>query len=169
MISIDRLRKIKALADQGSAGEREAAKFLLEKLLQQNDLDLHSIEDEEFMPFIFKVKKGYELILLYQIIAFVTGSKDHKYSPSHTTQAKYCAFLKPSQYKEIDLLFNHYKREWKSQVDSFFTAFVMKSGLALDPGEGEGKEPTESDLYALRLMMGMKEPIKPRIQIPELS
>lgn len=72
---MEKLRKIKALMDGGEAGEVEAARLALERLMEANGLTWDDIMDEKRTTRAVKYANKDEFKILVNLLAHLFGSK----------------------------------------------------------------------------------------------
>lgn len=77
---MEKLRKIKALMDGGEAGEVEAARLALERLMEANGLTWDDIMDEKRTTRAVKYANQDEFKILLNLLAHLFGSKSDKSS-----------------------------------------------------------------------------------------
>ena len=127
---IEKLKKIKALAERGVGGEKETAlRMYLDFRYELEDEDI--IQDAVSLHW-FSYKTQLEEELLIQIFYKVTGSIEYyRYtgrSSRRKTRGCDCTEIEAA---EITLLFNFYRAELKRELQAFMMAF--KSGNNLYP------------------------------------
>lgn len=71
---IEKIKKIKRLADEGFAGEAKAAQFQLEKLLEKHNLSIEDLFEERIERRMFKVPKGYKQLFI-QTLSSIIGDR----------------------------------------------------------------------------------------------
>lgn len=68
--TIQRIKKLQALAERGVGGEKETAAKMLQRLLEKNGIStLEELEKEEVEYFLFSYKGRHEIKLLYTRMA----------------------------------------------------------------------------------------------------
>lgn len=76
--TIQRIKKLQALAERGIGGEKETAAKMLQRLLEKNGIStLEELEKEEVEYFLFSYKGRHEIKLLKQCIYKVLGYSDN--------------------------------------------------------------------------------------------
>ena len=156
---IEKLKKIKELADRGYRGEAIAAKRMLEQLLKKHNLTIDDIEDSRRIHCKFKYNGRLSKKLLIQIIASVCERDVDIFRHKSVRNA---LFVELSQIEKLDAeerlefhksLFN---RELKKSESAFFRAYIHKHSLfsacpsdGSDSGEKLSKEELEAILGAM--------------------
>ena len=134
----ERLRKILALVKGGVEGEKEAAKFLLNKLLKEYQVKLEDIEEEEVNDYCFKYRSVLERRLMHQIYWSVTSSKDGYFLQS--SKEFVCSLTEVQKVIFTDLkefYLREYRVEKKRMEELFITAFIHKYNIY---GKSENKK-----------------------------
>jgi len=157
---IQRLKKIKELADRGEAGEALAAKAKLIDLLQKHNLSLEDIETEVKQSYKFKYAFSDEKDVMLQCISKVID--DPKMSYSHYRDKKKEFFVKLTEWQYIeckDLIQFHlkqYRDEKKRKMRAFFSAYLNRHSLFADSSEpGESKMSPEEYAEFVRAYRGL--------------
>lgn len=89
--TIQRIKKLQALAERGVGGEKETAAKMLQRLLEKNGIStLEELEKEEVEYFLFSYKGRHEIKLLNR---YRYGSRSNRHSGSSGT----CIYGKPSR------------------------------------------------------------------------
>ncbi|MBO4601610.1 MAG: hypothetical protein J5651_00425 [Salinivirgaceae bacterium] len=148
---IDKLRKIKELAERGVGGEAEAAKRILASLQSK-----YSISDEELtgkeLPDIFFFAAGDYGQLFVQIALSVCTAPIYNVSkmPKREKKLRGCENANvavkclPSEFKLIKAMFEVYSDEYRKQFANWEYAFYSVNGLLVKAAEG--KKSKDSDL-----------------------
>ncbi len=152
----ERLRKLIALrGNTKHAGEREAASAAIERLIGRGDVVL----DTKKVCF-FKFGNAMEKRLLFQVAASVTG-KSAKRSWVNPAKKKQVGIeLSESEWAEIDLLYDYYKRMLKKHLEASFVAFVLSNQLV---GEAKSKsrgEMTKEEKEEFKRIVSMMDGAK---------
>lgn len=133
---LNRLIKIKALADYGSAGERTSARLMLNRLLAENDIDETALIKASRKTYKFSYANQYERQLLFQVYCKVLRVNDIRYhkNPDPKKRSKSLFFLLTvKQYLEIKRQYEAYRIEFKKDLDrvsdSLISAYVSKHNL----------------------------------------
>lgn len=129
---IDKLKKIKSLADRGVAGEAIAAQQQLEKLLAKHGLTIQDLFNEERKERKFKVNNADEMIF-YQICFSIIGNRTKQgWRYKHEKAVKYME-LTDVEYIDILQQFDFHRKqlakEKKKSIKTLETAYVYKHNL----------------------------------------
>ena len=109
-----KLLKIKALAERGEGGEKEAAIKMYHKLLKKYDIDEKALQKDKLSKHWFTYETDIEENLLVQIFYMVTGDPED--------------FEKT----EIRFYFEFYKDALNQELEAFLMAFKLKNHLFPD-------------------------------------
>lgn len=122
------LTKLKTLSDRGIDGERSTAEFMLNRFLEKYGISIDDIEDSETKhTYFFSYVGGFEK-LLYQIYCHVCDTYTIDYS--RNKQNRTIGFrLTASQYAEMEIKFDIYKRAYKIEQEKLFSAFCYKNQI----------------------------------------
>ena len=132
---LEKLGKIKALAERGVGGERETAMRMYEEL--QRKYNISSDEAEAALNKLekrwFSYKTELEEELLVQIFYKVTGEETHfVYSGQYSRRKKRGVMCTELEAAEIQLLFNFYRERLKEELEAFMFAFKQRNDLFPD-------------------------------------
>lgn len=132
---LEKLGKIKALAERGVGGERETAMRMYEEL--QRKYNISSDEAEAALNKLekrwFSYKTELEEVLLVQIFYKVTGEETHfVYSGQYSRRKKRGVMCTELEAAEIQLLFNFYRERLKEELEAFMFAFKQRNDLFPD-------------------------------------
>lgn len=109
--TIARIKKLQALAERGTGGEKETAQRMLDKMLKENGITtLKELENEEYEYTLFSYNGKHEIKLLRQCMYKVMGA-DSDRTPYRTKgkRQKLGIYCTPSQKIEIELEFDFYR------------------------------------------------------------
>lgn len=128
----DKLRKIKALADHGVAGEAKAAQYQLEKLLAKYNMCIEDIFDDTLKQRKFKVPKGQDQ-LFFQTLSSVIGNRFKECYYYKGKPSEQYIKLTDIEYIDIEQMFSFHskqvKKELKKTVENLYTAYYYKHDL----------------------------------------
>lgn len=113
---IERLKKIKELADRGTAGEAEAAKKLFRELSKKYNIEESDLYDNRDTHYFFVLKNKTEEKMFCQCLAKVFGSKSNIFnSVYHFKDRKRKKFIvcKPQEYLIFKEFFEFHKEQYK--------------------------------------------------------
>lgn len=118
--------KLKILSERGDGAEKDSAYVMLEKFLTKNNLTINDIEniDEYKKYYTFSYVGGtWVENLLFQIYANVIDTYQLDYKRSKQTRSILFE-LTPTQFAEISIKFEVYKKQYKIEQEKLFVAFV---------------------------------------------
>lgn len=175
---IERLLKIKALAEQGVGGERSAAERLLNSLMEQycispEDLDsdvvgyhLAYIGEQRgdwrlFSQIAHKLHKGRPgEVRIADLRKAPAGHKkvwaEAGLGPKNSNVGLHCT---KAEFVEVMSTSEIYREDMHRQEDNFFYAYMYKNNLLLDP-DGDQPELTEEEIKKLLAAALMAEGIE---------
>jgi len=159
---IEKLKKVKELADRGEAGEALAAKALLFKLLEKHGLTLEDIEDEVKHQYLFKYAFAREKSVMLQCIAKVVDDPALRYSYRKDKRKEFWVEMTEWQYVEakdmIEFHIKQFRRDLELKMDAFLSAYINKHNLFAESTEpGESKLTPEELAEFLRQYEGMSD------------
>lgn len=165
---IERLLKIKALAEQGVGGERSAAERLLNSLMEQYDIspeDLDSDVAEYHLVYIGDEKNDWRLFFQIahklhegcpgkvRIVDLRKAPAGHKkvwaaagLGPKNSNVALHCTKV---EFVEVMSTFEIYREDMHRQEDNFYYAYLDKNNLLIKPS-GDQPELTEEEIKKLK-------------------
>lgn len=131
---IDLARKIKALQEQGEAGERNAATGRLEYLMEKYGFTIDDLDSEVEKCTEFTYKNGQDW-LLAQIIIHVAGKTRKMFALKGSRRNLLLVDLTAAEEIEIRAKFDHYWRAFDRDLKTLRHAFIYKNELL--PGDSE--------------------------------
>lgn len=145
------LKKIKALADHGVNGEREAAQAKLKALMARHKLSaelLVASADRQQWPFNYKTAD--ELEVLCHCYHAVRPGEGERVKFQKNSKAKLAWFwLNNLELADLTIMWQHYRRDFRAQRRKFYTqfkdAYIQKQDLAIAGGEQQDMTPEELD------------------------
>lgn len=158
------LRKIRALAQGGSPGEREAAARMLARRLERHGLTLENLESRETKTVWFEYRNKSERMVIVQIVARITGLRQIASYSSKKLKGCIGFDLPLAQAMDAREWVTHYLpiyrrmqvREARKLRQTLLDAFIQKNHLTpqvdgdAEPGE-QGM--TEEEIAAILAMM----------------
>lgn len=174
----EKLKKIKALADQGVGGEKETAQLLYEKMLAKYGVVEAELEKpEDLKRRWFKYKDDLDFKLATQIFYKVTGSPEYWVKKDKRIK-QIGVDCTEFEFDEIMFYFNFYIKHLREDFDIFVRAFINVNNIFPDTTarcyeETEGTENlSQLDLDRLdsifKMAKGMKKR-KPGIRLDDKS
>lgn len=153
---LEKLGKLKALAERGVGGEKETALRKYEELCEKYGISDDEAENalNEVETHWFSYSTPLEEELLTQIFYKVTGSPVHyQYKGMYSRRKRRGCDCTKVEAAEIDLLFSFYREEMKKELKVFMIAFKQKNHLYPEESarcykeyDGPEKEMTEEEL-----------------------
>ena len=165
---IEKLKKIKALAERGIGGEKEGAMQLYNKLLIKYEISESDITDEKIERHWVRFKSDTDRRLIVQLFYKVTG--DRTYYEKVDKRKNVVGFdATEFEYQEFVFYYEFYKEHLKNELDVFMSAFINVNKLYPDSNariqdneDEEDKrtpEEIERDLEKLAKIRGMAKGI----------
>lgn len=156
---MEKLRKIKALMDGGEAGEVEAARLALERLMEANGLTWDDIMDEKRTTRAVKYANQDEFKILLNLLAHLFGSKSETFQKAtYNKRAKEIYLdLTDVEAADVESMWSYYRRELKSGLKKakgeFLDAFIYKFNLYNStPDENRENKLSFEDLMRLKMI-----------------
>lgn len=155
---IDKLRKIKALAEGGVAGEAKAARSQLEKLLLKYGVTLEELAENTMKERRFRVTKS-DTQLFYQTLASVIGNR-YKSCYHYRGESKVtCVEMSDLEYLDFKQYYQFHRsqlnREIKKSTDLLMNAYFHKHNIfnCEHSASGSDTKTTPEEIAALVRMM----------------
>ena len=180
---LEKLGKIKALAERGVGGEKETAIRMYEEMCRK-----YNISDDEAEAALMKLEKRWfsystqlEKELLTQIFYKVTGDMAcYVYTGQYSRRKKCACECTALEAAERELLFGFYREEMKRELEVCMVAFKQKNNLFPDETaraykeyDGPERELTEEEerkykkAAFMRMIMDGRKPPKAAIEARE--
>lgn len=127
---LDLAKKIKALAEKGSPGERENAARALKSMMLKYGITESQLDDEieDYRAIKVGINK-YHHRLLEQICYMVFNIPDFPIYRVNSERGTRYLFTTISKHIEIECMFEFYKARFDEQLSLYYDAFVMKNDL----------------------------------------
>lgn len=154
--------KLRALAERGVGGEKDAAAQKLALLMEKYGLDDADLEDEKEETHDFHFKTEFEKDLLRQLFYKIVpdfSSKTYGYRYGKGSRTTYGITCTKAQAIQIGIEYDFYKDLWKEEQKFLFLCFIQKHAI-FNPNPKEAKPSTLSDeemLRMMRMMNGMQD------------
>ncbi|KPJ76023.1 MAG: hypothetical protein AMJ54_13230 [Deltaproteobacteria bacterium SG8_13] len=168
-----KLLKVKALAEAGSAGEREAARAMLNRLISKHGLEKAGFIEEPKQQYDFSYENKFEKRLLIQIYAKVTKQSTIRYKAPNKRSKRILVDLTEDQHTEMKKLYSVYRKAFKKELErvasGLIDAFIHKHDLWSGVASDEETEPmTAEESQLLRdLYRNLEEVELPFLAMPE--
>lgn len=156
--TIQRIRKLQALAERGVGGEKETAAKMLQRLLEKNGIStLEELEKEEVEYFLFGYKGKHEIKLLKQCMYKVLGASEKILSyRTRGTRQKIGIYCTKAQRIEIELEFEFYRNVFYEELSTFMDAFIQAQKIfPPDAPQGSFDEFNERDMKIAFMASGI--------------
>lgn len=141
MIDHDRLAKIKALADSGAAGEAQAARRMLDRLLAQAGMTEEQLEEHLAAAKVSRHDFNYQTeedrTILGQVIMKVMDDHNTEvwtYTRKGRKVRRYGIDCTDEQADRITVYFKIYRDAWKVEKEQMISAFIQKHKLYAEGG-----------------------------------
>lgn len=143
---LEKLKKIKALADRGERGEQASAKALLEKLMQEHGVTEADLEVERVETVFFPYHDELERRILAQVIFSVTGKPAFGCvgAASGRKRKKLGTDCTAAQRLEIEFNYKFFYGAAKKEFEVFLYAFYSKNDIF--PHESEAQVKTLEEM-----------------------
>lgn len=177
---LERLRKIKRLADAGVGGERENAARMLHAHLEKLGLSLDDLSDTEMSVTWFSCSNSGERQLVIQICSKILGSHEFKKRETYGTRLRRNVVgieLREWEAAEAEYLYVSYRRAFKAAVKkqveearsiaarAFFHANSLL-GACSDNDDKPTRKEIEMAIKAARMASDMNKVVIPRRALP---
>lgn len=125
--TIQRIKKLQALAERGVGGEKDTAKKMLQKMLEKNGIkSLNELESEKYEYTLFSYNGKHEIKLLKQCMYKVlTAAGDITIYRTRGTRQKIGIYCTKAQKIEIELEFEFYRNVFYEELSTFMDAFIQ--------------------------------------------
>ena len=151
---IDKLKKIQALAEKGSDGEKTEAARQLQELCLKYGISLEEIHSEKREEYFLRYKGQWQGRLMAQIAASMDLKVYNAINPQTGRHInKKCIVATPLEIAEVKEAIRHYNAQYEDELESLFVAFVHRHSLLAKPGNPNGRSISEEELAKLQKMM----------------
>lgn len=129
--TMQRVKKLQALAERGVGGEKDTAEKMLQRMLEKNGIQsLNELQSEEYEYTLFSYNGKHERKLLAQCIYKVmTAAWDKKCYRSKGKRQKLGIYCTKAQKLEIEMEFAFYRNAFYEELDVFMSAFINAQGI----------------------------------------
>lgn len=160
--TIQRIKKLQALAERGIGGEKTTAEKMLQKMLEKNGISsLDELEKDEVEYFLFSYKGRHEIKLLKQCMYKVLGYSDHtEYYRTVGKRQKIGIYCTKAQRIEIELEFEFYRNVFYEELSSFMNAFIQAQSIFPTDAPKSSKglcDLSEDELREIQIATGIKK------------
>ena len=168
-----KLMKVKALAEAGTAGEREAARAMLSRLIAKHGLEKADYMEDPTLQYDFSYENKFEKRLLIQIYAKVTKQSTIRYTTPNKRSKRILVELTENQYLEMKRLYSTYRKAFKKELErvaaGLMDAFIHKHDLWSGVASDEETEPMSAEESQLLrdLYRNLEDVDHPFMEMPE--
>lgn len=156
---LEKLRKVAELASRGIGGEKENAQKLLNELLEKYNVSLDELHSDTKHRCRFKYHGKVEKNLLIQIIKLVCNRVAIYHTKGDGNEI--WAEMTESQRVEVLVSFETHSEAVKKEMELFFSAYIHRNNLALDPDPNAPPPKSHMSLDELERMIKMMASIEP--------
>lgn len=133
---LEKLMKVKALAERGEGGEKESAERTLAALMERYGVTEEALEDSKVSTHWIRYKTTWEKKLLHQLAYMYLGA-GHSFGCVGTytgrSRKKVGIECTPAQHIEIEADFAFYSAAMEEEMGIFYSAFLQKNHLFPPP------------------------------------
>lgn len=161
--TMQRVKKLQALAERGVGGEKDTAEKMLQRILEKNGIQsLNELQSEEYEYTLFSYNGKHERKLLAQCIYKVmTAAWDKKCYRSKGKRQKLGIYCTKAQKLEIEMEFAFYRDIFYEEMDFFMSAFINAQGIFPQDAPKESyDEFNERDIKVAHMAGGIDKRIR---------
>lgn len=169
---INKLLKIKKLADNGIAGEKSAAEELLKKMMEKYGIKEEDLDSEKEIVCFFKIH-GCKCKELFQQVAIIycgvtrmhyigsdAQNKDAKAIRDLTTRnrprgANMAVICTPAKFLELQYAYDMFQKSLDKHLEGMFYAFLHTNDLLAPYDPNKPKGDMDDDTIDLAYRMGL--------------
>lgn len=160
--------KLQALADHdGTPGnERAAALKALNFILAKYGITLDQLKSHKKQFRTFSFRNRHDKEILFQVVFKTLNVNEVHYHKVRDTitdnlKRKIGFSLTETEYIEVDMLYNIYRKAFDDEIKMLFTAFIVKHQIfGEDNKTSEGPEPPLEEVQKIRNMMRLIKDVK---------
>lgn len=143
-------KKLQALAERGTGGEKENAEIMLAKLAEKYSIDLKDLQSVKKQHRIFKFDENnnFHKKFVQQVIASVIGAADFYYAG--LIHNNWAVEISDVEYIEISEKLEFYWPAFLNDLEIFYTAFIQKNELYLKADPDKIPQPSDKDMEKMR-------------------
>lgn len=147
---IDRMKKLRAMADQGTENERETARRMLDKLMAEHGVTEADLDKQtgETSPKWFKYTTKPEKSLLFQIVAKFTQDRDVVNGTRTDSPSEHGFELTDSEYVQIEYSYEVMRKLLQRHMEESYMAFVCANDLTVGERKASDLSPEEREKYS---------------------
>lgn len=157
---LQKIKRVRALAERGIAGEQESAAATLDRLMKQYGITEADIAEECRELAWFRYKTPIERKLLLQVIYAVTGRVGSGCVGTYTGRTRKQVGIECTAAERLEIQFDYdfFRAALEEEMERFYSAFLIKNGIF--PPEGkeceelpEPEEMTEAEKWKLGMLI----------------
>lgn len=151
------LKKLKALAERGEAGERDTARRKLAELMDKYGVDEADLSDEALLDMEFKYRDEAERKILNQVFYKINHERGvYVYSKSRAKVLLWRCTVAEGIRAKIEYEF--FRDLWRDEVQTFLSAFIQKHGIFRNDQDAPTTEIDKELFVRMGMMMqGMQD------------
>lgn len=146
---LEKLEKVRTLAERGVGGEKESAERTLAELMERYGITEEDLEDTRASTHWIRYKTEWERKLLHQL-AYMHLGTGHSFGCvgryTNRPRKEVGVDCTPAKYIEIEADFAFYSEAMREEMELFYEAFLQKNHLF--PPPELAREPTEEEELA---------------------
>lgn len=149
------LKKLRALAQRGEAGEREVAQQRLAELLIKYNVCEAELSDDALELHKFTFHNDFQRKLLIQL--FYKIAPDRNYFRYTRGPGKYSVReieCTKAEALQIGIEYEFYSRLWAEEVEFFLSAFIQKHRIFDERPGHKSQEVDDETIFRMNMMMG---------------
>lgn len=173
---LDKLRKIKSLAEGGVLGEKSAAEAMLQKMMKKYDIKEEDLDSEEENIYYFQIRGCKCKSLFIQVAIIYCGVNRVLYIGSevqnkkvvnfrkHTTDvrprgANMVAICTPAKFLELQYAYEMFQKSLDKHLEGMFYAFLDANNLLApyDPNKPKSNMDDDEIDLAYRMSLAVKK------------
>ncbi len=125
-----RLSKVYELANQGIAGEKEAAKKALDRLVKKYNVSPDDLESMNQKEYVFKYATRLDLLLFQQLNIYFFEDKKYQIYKDTWGKKELSVKLEYLDYVLISCAYEYFKRHMKKQFNEFCLPLIKRCRTA---------------------------------------
>lgn len=168
---LEKLLKIRELADRGVEGERESARLKLARIMAENDLTEDDLIVEDRDHYYFKFNDAMERMILFYVWRCVRGRGGSVQFLKYKGSKKISIEMTAKQAVEVRERFESLRAPWRKEknetIDKLMMAFLSRNNLfefEPVPDEEDGEDLSDEEkklvLELFRMMKATPLPVK---------
>ena len=169
---INKINKVRALAEQGEGGEKISAESLLNSLMQKYGITEEDLYDEKEQVYFFKIS-GYKCRDLFRQVAIIYCNVDRMTYFGNDVQDKYAKKIRnitdhsrprgsnmvvictPSKYIELKYAYEIFQKSFDRHVEGLFYSFLDTNNLLAPYNPDNPKSNMDDETIDIAARMGL--------------